>query len=31
VDAERRIRWMLRLHNFDSFESAEQAFLAGGG
>jgi len=31
VDAERHVRWMLRLRHFDSFESAEQAFLAGGG
>lgn len=31
VDAERHIHWMLRLHHFDSFEGAEQAFLAGGG
>ena len=31
VDAERHVRWLLRLRHFDSFESAEQAFLAGGG
>lgn len=31
VDAERHVRWMLRLRHFESFESAEQAFLAGGG
>lgn len=31
VDTERHVRWMLRLRQFDSFESAEQAFLAGGG
>jgi len=31
VDAERHVHWMLRLRHFDSFESAEQAFLAGGG
>lgn len=31
VDAERHVRWMLRLHHFDSFGSSEQAFLAGGG
>ena len=31
VDAERHVRWMLRLRHFDSFESAGQAFLAGGG
>jgi hypothetical protein len=30
VDAERHVRWMLRLRHFDSFESAEQAFMAGG-
>ena len=30
VDAERHVRWMLRLRYSDSFESAEQAFLAGG-
>ena len=30
VDAERRVRWLLRLRHFDSFESAERAFLAGG-
>ena len=30
VDAERHVRWMLRLRYFDSFESAEQAFLACG-
>ncbi len=29
VDAERHVRWMLRLRHFDSFESAEQAFMAG--
>ena len=31
VDAERHARWMLRLRHFDSFESAEQVFLASGG
>jgi len=31
VDAERHVRWMLRLRHFESFESAEKAFLAGGG
>lgn len=31
VDAERHVHWMLRLRHFDSFDSAEQAFLAGGG
>ena len=30
VDAERRVHWMLRLRHFDSFESAERAFLARG-
>lgn len=30
VDAERHVHWMLRLRHFDSFESAEQAFMAGG-
>ena len=30
VDAERHVRWMLRLRHFDGFESAEQAFMAGG-
>jgi hypothetical protein len=31
VDGERCVHWMLRLRHFESFESAEQAFLAGGG
>jgi hypothetical protein len=31
VDAERHVRWMLSLNHFDSFESAEKAFLAGCG
>ena len=31
IDAERHVRWMLRLRHFESFESAEKAFLAGGG
>ena len=31
VDAERHVHWMLRLRHFESFESAEKAFLAGGG
>ena len=31
VDGERDVHWMLRLRHFDSFESAEQAFLASGG
>lgn len=31
VDGERCVHWMLRLRHFDGFESAEQAFLAGGG
>lgn len=31
VDAERHVHWMLRLRHFDSFESAEQAFLATSG
>lgn len=31
VDAERHVHWMLRLRHFDSFESAEQAFLVSGG
>ncbi len=31
VDGERHVRWMLRLRHFESFESAEKAFLAGGG
>lgn len=31
VDAERHVRWMLRLRHFESFASAEKAFLAGGG
>ena len=31
VDAERRVHWMLRSRHFDSFVSAEQAFLAGAG
>lgn len=31
VDAERHVHWMLRLRHFESFESAEHAFLADGG
>ena len=31
VDSERHVHWMLGLRHFESFESAEQAFLAGGG
>ena len=31
VDGKRRVRIMLRLTHFDSVESAETAFLAGGG
>jgi hypothetical protein len=31
VDAERHVHWMLRQRHFDSFESAEQAFMAAGG
>lgn len=31
VDGDRHFHWMLRLRHFESFESAEQAFLAGGG
>jgi hypothetical protein len=31
VDAERHVRRMLHLRHVDSFASAEQAFLAGGG
>ncbi len=31
VDVERRVRAMLRLTHFDSVESAEAVFLAGGG
>ena len=31
VDGDRHVHWMLRLRHFDSFKSAEQAFLAGGG
>jgi len=30
VDEDRRVRWMTTLHPFDSFETAESAFLAGG-
>ena len=31
VDGDRHVHGMFRLRHFDSFESAEQAFLAGGG
>ena len=31
VDRDRHVHWMIRLRHFESFESAEQAFLAGGG
>lgn len=31
ADGHRHVHWILRLRHFDSFESAEQAFLAGGG
>jgi hypothetical protein len=31
VDGDRHVHWMLRLRNFESFQSAEQAFLASGG
>ena len=31
VDAERHVQWMLRLRHIDSFESADKAFLPGGG
>ena len=31
VDAERHVRWMLRLRHFDNFDGAEQTFLAAGG
>lgn len=31
VDGDRHVHWMLRLRHFESFESAERAFLAGGG
>jgi hypothetical protein len=31
VDADRHVLWMLRLRHYESFESAERAFLANGG
>src|SRR3546814_10661522 len=31
VDGARHVHWMLRLRHFESFESAEKAFLAVGG
>lgn len=31
VDGARHVHWMLRLRHFESFESAEKAFLASGG
>ncbi|MGF1610418.1 MAG: hypothetical protein ACFCUQ_13540 [Kiloniellales bacterium] len=31
VDGDRHVHWLLRLSHFDSFESAEQVFLAGHG
>lgn len=31
VDGDRHVHWMLRLRQFETFESAENAFLASGG